>query len=114
MLEPKDRIPLPLRSASILRQTQELTKYEDADFFNLEKDQQNIAKEQAQKKEQWGQTPRPRFQTNLRQGHLLLEGRRDSAVGAPMVGRKDGRQCKPWRPQVPDHRRHQASDLKEW
>ena len=47
-LEPKDRIALPDRAATILRKTQQLTRYDDAEFLDLEKDNENIAKEKAQ------------------------------------------------------------------
>jgi len=48
ILEPKDRIALPDRAATILRKTQQLTRYDDAEFLDLEKDNENIAKEKAQ------------------------------------------------------------------
>ena len=38
ILEPKDRIALPDRAATILRKTQQLTRYDDAEFLDLEKD----------------------------------------------------------------------------
>ena len=38
ILEPKDKIALPDRAATILRKTQELTRYDDAEFLDLEKD----------------------------------------------------------------------------
>jgi hypothetical protein len=48
ILEPKDKIALPDRQATILRKTQQLSRYDDVEFIDLEKDQENIAKEQAQ------------------------------------------------------------------
>ena len=48
ILEPKDKIALPDRAATILRKTQQLTRYDDAEFLDLEKDNENIAKERAQ------------------------------------------------------------------
>ena len=51
ILEPKDKIALPDRDASILRRMQQLTKYDDAEFLDLEKDNENIAKEHAQQME---------------------------------------------------------------
>ena len=48
ILEPKDKIALPYRTATILRKTQQLSRYDDVEFLDLEKDQENIAKEQAQ------------------------------------------------------------------
>ena len=48
ILEPKDKIALPDRSATILRRTQQLSRYDDAEFLDLEKDQENISKDQAQ------------------------------------------------------------------
>ena len=48
ILEPKDRIALPDRAATILRKTQQLTRYDDAEFLDLEKDNEQIAKEAAQ------------------------------------------------------------------
>ena len=48
ILEPKDKIALPDRAATILRKTQQLTRYDDAEFLDLEKDNEQIAKEQAQ------------------------------------------------------------------
>ena len=38
ILEPKDKIALPDRAATILRKTQQLTRYDDAEFLDLEKD----------------------------------------------------------------------------
>ena len=48
ILEPKDKIALPDRQATILRKTQQLTRYDEADFLDLEKDNENIAKAKAQ------------------------------------------------------------------
>ena len=48
ILEPKDKIALPDRAATILRKTQQLTRYDDAEFLDLEKDNEQIAKEKAQ------------------------------------------------------------------
>ena len=48
ILEPKDKIALPDRAATILRKTQQLTRYDDAEFLDLEKDNEKIAKEKAQ------------------------------------------------------------------
>ena len=48
ILEPKDKIALPDRTATILRKTQQLSRYDDVEFLDLEKDNENIAKEQAQ------------------------------------------------------------------
>ncbi len=36
ILEPKDKIALPDRQATILRTTQQLTRYDDAEFLDLE------------------------------------------------------------------------------
>ena len=48
ILEPKDKIALPDRQATILRKTQQLSRYDDFEFIDLEKDHEKIAKEQAQ------------------------------------------------------------------
>ena len=48
ILEPKDKIALPDRAATILRKTQQLTRYDDAEFLDLEKDNEQIVKAQAQ------------------------------------------------------------------
>ena len=48
ILEPKDKIALPDRQATILRKTQQLSRYDDAEFLDLEKDNEKIKKEQAQ------------------------------------------------------------------
>ena len=48
ILEPKDKIALPDRAATIIRKTQQLSRYDDAEFLDLEKDNGKIAKEQAQ------------------------------------------------------------------
>ena len=48
ILNPKDKIALPDRQATILRKTQQLTRYDEAEFLDLEKDNENIAKEKAQ------------------------------------------------------------------
>ena len=48
ILEPKDKIALPDRTATILRKTQQLSRYDDSEFLDLEKDNENIAKETAQ------------------------------------------------------------------
>ena len=48
ILEPKDKIALPDRQATILRKTQQLSRYDDSEFLDLEKDNENIAKEQSQ------------------------------------------------------------------
>ena len=44
ILEPKDKIALPDRTATILRKTQQLSRYDDSEFLDLEKDNENIAK----------------------------------------------------------------------
>ena len=38
-LQPKDKIALPDRTATNLRKTQQLSRYDDADFFRLGKRQ---------------------------------------------------------------------------
>ena len=48
ILESKDKIALPDRQATILRKTQKFPRYDDHEFLDLEKDNENIAKEQAQ------------------------------------------------------------------
>ena len=48
ILEPKDRIALPDRTATLLRRTQQLSRYDDVEFIDLEKDNENMVKEQAQ------------------------------------------------------------------
>ena len=48
ILEPKDKIALPDREATILRKTQQLSRYDDAEFLDLEKDNEQIAKQQVQ------------------------------------------------------------------
>ena len=48
ILEPKDKIALPDRQATILRKTQQLSRYDDAEFLDLEKDNEKIKQEQAQ------------------------------------------------------------------
>ncbi len=36
ILEPKDKIALPDRTATMLRKTQQLSRYDDAELLNLE------------------------------------------------------------------------------
>ena len=48
ILNPKDKIALPDRAATILRTTQQLSRYDDVEFIDLEKDNENIMREQAQ------------------------------------------------------------------
>ena len=48
ILEPKDKIALPDRQATILRKTQQLSRYDDSEFLDLGRDNENIAKEAAQ------------------------------------------------------------------
>ncbi len=48
ILEPKDKIALPDRQASILRRMQQLTRYDESEFLDLDKDNENILKERAQ------------------------------------------------------------------
>ena len=48
ILEPKDRIALPDRAATILRKTQQLTRYDDAEFLDMDKDNEMMAKAKAQ------------------------------------------------------------------
>ena len=48
ILEPKDKIALPDRAATILTKTKQLTRYDDAEFLDMEKDNEQIAKEKAQ------------------------------------------------------------------
>ncbi len=48
ILEPKGGIALPDRTATVLRKIQQLSRYDDAEFLDLEKDNENIAKERAQ------------------------------------------------------------------
>ena len=48
ILEPKDKIALPDRTATILRKTQQLTRYDDVEFLDIDKDNEMIAKEKAQ------------------------------------------------------------------
>ena len=48
ILEPKDKIALPDREATILRKTQQLSRYDDAEFLDMEKDNEQIAKQQVQ------------------------------------------------------------------
>ena len=45
ILEPKNKISLPDRQATILRKTHQLSRYDDIEFIDLEKDHENIAKE---------------------------------------------------------------------
>ena len=45
ILNPKDKIALPDRQAT---NTQQLCRYDEADFLDLEKDNENIAKAKAQ------------------------------------------------------------------
>ena len=45
VLNPKDKIGLPDREATILRKTQQLTKYDEVGFLDLEKDNENIQKQ---------------------------------------------------------------------
>ena len=42
VLKPKDKIDLPDREATILRKTQQLTRHDEAEFLDLEKDSENI------------------------------------------------------------------------
>ena len=46
ILEPKDKIALPDRQATILRKSQQLSRYDDAEFLDLEKDNEKIKQEQ--------------------------------------------------------------------
>lgn len=48
ILNPKDKIALPDREATILRKTQQLSRYDDYQFLDLEKDNKKLALEQAQ------------------------------------------------------------------
>ena len=48
ILEPKDKINLPDREATLLRNTQQLSRYDDDDFLGLEKDNERITKERIQ------------------------------------------------------------------
>ena len=48
ILEPKDEIALPDRTAPILRRAHQLSRHDGHEFLDLEKDHENIAKEQAQ------------------------------------------------------------------
>ena len=48
ILDPKDKIALPDREATIFRKTQQLTKYDEAEFLDLEKDNENIQKQTMQ------------------------------------------------------------------
>ena len=48
ILEPKDKIALPDRQATLLRSTQQLSRYDDAEFLDLEKDNAKIKQAQAQ------------------------------------------------------------------
>ena len=48
ILEPKDKISLPDRQASILRRMQQLTRYDESEFLDLHHDNENILKERAQ------------------------------------------------------------------
>ena len=48
VLNPKDKIDLPNREATIVRKTQQLTRYDEADFLDLEKDNENIEKQKMQ------------------------------------------------------------------
>ena len=42
ILEPKDKINLPDREATLLRNTQQLSKYDDDDFLDLNKDNEKM------------------------------------------------------------------------
>ena len=46
ILEPKDKIALPDREATILRKSQQLSRYDDSEFLDLEKDNEKIKQEQ--------------------------------------------------------------------
>ena len=48
ILEPKDKINLPDREATLLRNTQQLSRYDDDDFLDLNKDNEKITKERIQ------------------------------------------------------------------
>ena len=48
ILNPKDKINLPDREATLLRNTQQLSRYDDDDFLGLEKDNNQITKERIQ------------------------------------------------------------------
>ena len=48
VLNPNDKIDLPDREATILRKTQQLTKYDEVGFLDLEKDNENIEKQKLQ------------------------------------------------------------------
>ncbi len=133
-VQPKDNIIIAIQdgSASIIRRTQQLTRYDDAECLDLEKSQQNIPKEQAQQitikaatgndrgessTEKGGMrpdTPAPNDSSNQPPpGPPPREGRLDF-VGVPMVGCHDGRHCEQWELQALDRPHHQASDRKRW
>ena len=131
ILEPKDKIALPDREASILIRTQQLSRYDDVEFMDLEKDNGNIAKEQAQQAE-------IRATSGTDQGGSIAEeralrpGRHDShhlsnqPPGQPPGGgptrlriNSKGGQGRPpsnapaqQQHQVADRHPHQATDLK--
>ena len=48
ILNPNDKIALPHRAATVLRKTQQLSRYDDVEFIDLETDNENIMREQAQ------------------------------------------------------------------
>ena len=49
ILEPKDKIALPDRQATILRKSQQLSRYDDAEFLDLEKDNEKYSKSKQDK-----------------------------------------------------------------
>ena len=51
ILEPRDKIALPNRQATLLRNTQQLSMWDDSDFIDLDEEQKRIMKEQLQQAE---------------------------------------------------------------
>ena len=60
VLNPKDKIHLPDRDATILRKTQQLTKYDEVGFLDLEKDTEKYSTTNAASKFASGRGRKPR------------------------------------------------------
>ena len=76
VLNPKDKIDLPDREATIKTKTQQLTRYDEAEFLDLEKDNENIQKakmQQANLKAAAGDNP----DSSIAEQTALAPGRHD-------------------------------------
>jgi len=80
ILEPKDKIKLPNREASILRRTQQLSRYDDDDFLGLETINEKINKERIQ------QIELLKLIAQKPMGTMLVERARQSEVKSYDIG----------------------------